>query len=172
MQAKRPLTPFLMKKSTLLLKDIHLKPSQIHKFRGFIGNLFRDYDLIHNHDPVTDADIAVFDKAMISAIPFCRTRSKIGQTPRLYLRVELANSTTFLKDLREPLRFVSDDDFRVRGIDEFKVDINGLVKYLSEFEAKIEKLHYWKDENLQLEGWDKLENVFSDKMNLVDPTQE
>ncbi|MCK4789739.1 MAG: DNA repair protein, partial [Desulfobacteraceae bacterium] len=49
-----------MKKSTLLLKDIHLKPSQIHKFRGFIGNLFRDYDLIHNHDPVTDADIAVF----------------------------------------------------------------------------------------------------------------
>ena len=42
-----------MKKATLLLKDIRLKPSQIHKFRGFIGNLFRDYDLLHNHDPVT-----------------------------------------------------------------------------------------------------------------------
>jgi len=42
-----------MKKSTLLLKDICLKPSQIHKIRGFIGNLFRDYDLIHNHDVAT-----------------------------------------------------------------------------------------------------------------------
>lgn len=42
-----------MKKSTLLLKDICLNPSQIHKFRGFIGNLFRDYDMLHNHDPIT-----------------------------------------------------------------------------------------------------------------------
>ena len=42
-----------MKKATLLLKDIRLKPSHIHKFRGFIGNLFRGYDLLHNHDPVT-----------------------------------------------------------------------------------------------------------------------
>jgi len=42
-----------MKKSTILFKNIRLKPAQIHKFRGFIGNLFRDYDLIHNHDVAT-----------------------------------------------------------------------------------------------------------------------
>jgi len=146
-------------------KDYRVKYSLIAFNGGVNANTAK-------HTELSDADMMVFDKAMISAIPFCRTRSKIGQTPRLYLRVELANSTTFLKDLREPLRFMSDDDFRVRGIDEFKVDINGLVKYLSEFEDKIEKLHYWKDEAFQLEGWDKLENVFSDKMNLVDPTQE
>jgi hypothetical protein len=39
-----------MKKSTLLLNNINLKPSQIHKFRGFVGNAFKDHDLIHNHD--------------------------------------------------------------------------------------------------------------------------
>ena len=39
-----------MKKSTLLLSDIKLRPSQIHKFRGFVGNVFKDHDLIHNHD--------------------------------------------------------------------------------------------------------------------------
>jgi len=39
-----------MKKSTLLLNNIYLKPSQIHKFRGFVGNAFKDHDLIHNHD--------------------------------------------------------------------------------------------------------------------------
>lgn len=39
-----------MKTSILSLNDINLKASQIHKFRGFIGNLFKTHDLIHNHD--------------------------------------------------------------------------------------------------------------------------
>lgn len=41
----------------LVLNNIRLRPSQVHKFRGFIGNLFRDYDLIHNHDPKTGKPI-------------------------------------------------------------------------------------------------------------------
>lgn len=39
-----------MRKTTLLLNHINLKPSQIHKLRGFVGNVFNDHDLIHNHD--------------------------------------------------------------------------------------------------------------------------
>jgi hypothetical protein len=39
-----------MKRAILFLNHIKLIPSQIHKFRGFLGNLFKDYDLIHNHD--------------------------------------------------------------------------------------------------------------------------
>jgi len=46
-----------MKKSTLLLNNIYLKPSQIHKFRGFIGNFFKNHDLIHNHDLKTGKPI-------------------------------------------------------------------------------------------------------------------
>ncbi len=42
-----------MKKSTLLLNNITLRPDQIHKFRGFVGNLFKEHDLIHNHDTET-----------------------------------------------------------------------------------------------------------------------
>ncbi len=33
-----------------MLNNINLLPSQIHKFRGFVGNAFKDHDLIHNHD--------------------------------------------------------------------------------------------------------------------------
>ncbi len=39
-----------MKKSTLLINNVRLRPDQIHKFRGFVGNLFKEHDLIHNHD--------------------------------------------------------------------------------------------------------------------------
>ena len=41
----------------MLLNNIHLKPSQVHKFRGFVGNIFRDHDLIHNHDLKTGKPI-------------------------------------------------------------------------------------------------------------------
>jgi hypothetical protein len=43
----------VMKKSTILLSHLKLKPSQIHKLRGFVGNLFKDEDLIHNHNTGT-----------------------------------------------------------------------------------------------------------------------
>ena len=39
-----------MKKAILKLSNIPLKPHQIHKLRGFVGNLFKEHDLIHNHD--------------------------------------------------------------------------------------------------------------------------
>lgn len=42
-----------IKKSTLLLSNLKLNPSQTHKFRGFVGHLFKDEDLIHNHDSQT-----------------------------------------------------------------------------------------------------------------------
>lgn len=46
-----------MKKATLMFNNIKLNPSQIHKFRGYVGNVFIDNDLIHNHDPKTGKHI-------------------------------------------------------------------------------------------------------------------
>jgi len=39
-----------MKKATLSFSNVILRASHIHKFRGFVGNFFKDYNLIHNHD--------------------------------------------------------------------------------------------------------------------------
>jgi hypothetical protein len=47
----------MLKKATLTFPNIQVDPSQIHKFRGYIGNLFQEYDLIHNHDPETGKTI-------------------------------------------------------------------------------------------------------------------
>ena len=46
-----------IKKATLKLSNIHLKPQQVHKFRGFVGNLFKDHDLVHNHNQETGKHI-------------------------------------------------------------------------------------------------------------------
>ena len=39
-----------MEKATLSFSNVNLRASQIHKFRGFVGNAFKNHDLIHNHD--------------------------------------------------------------------------------------------------------------------------
>ena len=46
-----------MKKATLSFSNVNLRVSQIHKFRGFIGNVFKNHDLIHNHDLKTGKPI-------------------------------------------------------------------------------------------------------------------
>jgi Cas6b C-terminal domain/Cas6b N-terminal domain len=46
-----------MKKAILYFNDIKLNHSQIHKFRGYVGNVFSEHDLIHNHDRQTGKSI-------------------------------------------------------------------------------------------------------------------
>lgn len=44
-------------KSEYRFPEVRIYPNQIHKFRGFVGETFKDYDLIHNHDPETGKPI-------------------------------------------------------------------------------------------------------------------
>jgi len=46
-----------MKKAILYFNNIKLNPSQIHKLRGYVGNIFAEHDLIHNHDRQTGKSI-------------------------------------------------------------------------------------------------------------------
>jgi len=146
-------------------KDYRVKYSVIAFHGGINANTAKETEL-------SDKDIGIFDKAMINAIPFCRTRSKIGQTPRLYLRVEFSDNKTFLNDLREYIKFVSEDELTIRSIDDFKIDIITLAEYLKDFSGKIKTVHYWKDDKLQVNGWDKLEQNFTSKLNEINPLEE
>ena len=104
-----------MKKSTLLLKDIRLKPSQTHKFRGFIGNLFRDYDLIHNHDPITGKLIyryPLIQFKLINGIPtiIAVTDKAVDLFSLLFIKL---NEVT-IDDLRIP---VFEKDLNIENVD-------------------------------------------------------
>lgn len=69
-----------MKKSTLLLNNLKLNPSQIHKFRGFVGNLFRNEDLIHNHN--TDTGQSIYRYPLIQFKLIHRTPAIIAITEK------------------------------------------------------------------------------------------
>lgn len=109
---------------------------------------------------LADADLIEFDEAMIRAIPFCKTRSKEGQTPRLYIRVELKDNITVLKDLREYVKvnYSVDghkvDEHKVRNIDEVNIDLSELKTYLDKQKSKIGKIYVWKDDKINIKGFD------------------
>lgn len=111
---------------------------------------------------MTDNDLALLDEAMLKAIPFARTRSKIGQFPRLYMRVEMKDKMSFLKDLRPMIKFcplakLADSPHLIRSIKDYQLDMGELVAYLNGKKDMISNMQLWVDEELQLINLDKLE---------------
>lgn len=87
-------------------------------------------------------DIKTLDNALIEAIPSeATTRSKLGQTPRLLIRVEYREGT-YIGDLRRYLSLKAKNGFNlesIRDINEFELDIDELYKI---FELNIERIDY------------------------------
>lgn len=94
-------------------------------------------------------DVQLLDKAMRYAIAEQATRSKIGQYPRLYIRVEYNDDETVLGDLRYYIK-LNEKEQNIRDISEVSLDISKLVSFLKENESSVKAVHYFADENLEL----------------------
>ncbi|MDD4896848.1 MAG: type I CRISPR-associated protein Cas7, partial [Atribacterota bacterium] len=155
------------------------------KSAGAMGKDYRlSYSLIAFHGIVssgrgvqtnlTDDDIKLFDEAMINAIPLeATTRSKMGQCPRLYIRIEYNNSEFFLGDLRDDLKIVNIDNEEIKFEDtanfkscnDYKLDLSDLTKKIMGHDYKIDKIHFWKHRDFCITGW----NVNEDKLMVLNP---
>jgi len=98
-------------------------------------------------------DLEMFDEAMLKSIPLCKTRSKIGQYPRLYIRIE-TEKNVILKDLREFIYLEKNEN--LISIDDVKLDILELMSYLKKNKNLIKKLLIWKDQKLKIYESDKI----------------
>lgn len=140
-------------------KDFRVKYSLIAFSGGINANVAEKTKL-------SDDDIDLFDQAMVKAIPFSRTRSKTGQTPRLYLRVEASDNKSILKDLREYLSL----DYKVaehelREIGQLTLNIEKMTEYLAD--KPISKIVYWKDDLIEIKGWNLLQEKYKEKMQAL-----
>jgi len=94
-------------------------------------------------------DLNLLDDALKHAIPNLVTRSKIGQYPRLYMRVEYVDKETILGDFRDYIELKTTVD-SIRDINECSLEIAKLVDLLNENKNKIKNVHYFIDERLEL----------------------
>jgi len=147
-------------------KDFRVKYSLIAFSGGINAHVAKDTNL-------SEQDVKTFDQAMIKAIPLNRTRSKIGQTPRFYLRVELNTPDVVLKDLREYLglhyKTENENKYLAREINDLSLDIGKLFAYLKENTGFIAHIRYWRDDSLVIDSWDEFAAYFKDKISLLDP---
>ena len=124
------------------------------------------------HTRLTDEDVAALDRAMLEAIPNEATsRSKIGQLPRLYLRVEYEDDArSRLGDLREdvaPKHKEGKGLDALRDVRDYRLDAEALVERLSAREAQIKavSLHVNPDLDTSLEA--DLSGVLGDRLKVL-----
>lgn len=113
---------------------------------------------------LTERDVLLLDHSLIEALPLlATTRSKLGQTPRLYLRVQYRDDRTLLGDLRAGLSLKREEG--LEGIDDVELDFTGLVRQLKRAEDRIEKVVFWRHPDFSPgEGLeDALKGTFGDR---------
>lgn len=123
-------------------KDFRVKYSLISFFGVISGNRAEKTRL-------AEEDVNFLDKAMRYAIPNLATRSKIGQYPRLYMRVEYIDNKTMLGDFRNLISLKEKVEY-IRDIEECELDITKLVEKLENEKNRINKIYFFHDENLEL----------------------
>lgn len=105
------------------------------------------------HTKLSDTGINLLEESLIKAIPLQATRSKIGQYPRLLIRVEYTDNETFIGDLRRYVKAESVNvkeikENQIREINQIKLKMEGLIEELKNNKEKIAKIHYWQDKEL------------------------
>lgn len=123
-------------------KDFRVKYSLI-AFSGVISGKRAE------RTKLKDEDLILLDEVMKHAIPNLATRSKIGQYPRLYIRVEYKDSETILGDYRDYIE-LKENVSNIRDINECSLLLDGLVDLFEVNKEKISKIYYFADQNLEL----------------------
>ncbi|AGB03159.1 CRISPR-associated protein Cas7/Csh2, subtype I-B/HMARI [Methanoregula formicica SMSP] len=122
--------------------------------QGAMGKDYRvDYSLIAfhgiisakraEHTSLTDKDIELFDQAIVNSIPLMATRTKIGQYPRLYLRIEYNSPEFFLGDLRKYISISHDPKIPIRYVSDYTLDVSKLKTLLEDNKDKIKSIKWW-----------------------------
>ncbi|KPA09089.1 DNA repair protein, partial [Candidatus Magnetomorum sp. HK-1] len=94
----------MLKKATLFFPHVRLQPSQIHKFRGYIGRLFQEYDIIHNHDLETGRTIyryPLIQFKLIDNIPVIIAIT--DEAVRIFTEIFMEMNEIIIQDTRIPV---------------------------------------------------------------------
>jgi CRISPR-associated protein Csh2 len=87
-----------------------------------------------------ESDVKILDNVLWDALKLgATTRTKIGQTPHLYLRVEYKDKETLIGDLRHYI----DKEYKeqVRNLSDIKLKYSGLLEKLKENASRIERVY-------------------------------
>jgi len=126
-------------------REEYVVPYVLIAFYGVVN------DLAAKDTGLRDEDIGKMYKAMWFGTKNLITRSKMEQTPRLLLIVEYKDGVKFHHgELDYLVRVESEkDDFELRDVTDFKLQVGDLIDSLSTIKEKIEKIRFAVDKRLK-----------------------
>jgi len=128
-------------------KDYRIKSATI----GFDGSISAGNA---EHTGMTTEDLDLFDEAMEYGIIMSKSRSKRGQFPLVYMRLEYNDGVSFFsRDLTEFVEQKEDGQ-----------DYSELMEYLSEIEDKVKTVYLVYDKRYFAQNINPLENIFGERL--------
>lgn len=101
---------------------------------------------------LTQADVERLDTLCWRALKNQTTsRSKLGQEPRLYMRVEYEEGNYHVGGLHEMLDLAEESNDSLRSIDDVVVDATALVEALNRVSERVKTIHTVGDDRLTVE---------------------
>jgi len=89
---------------------------------------------------MSEEDLKLFDNLLWTSLQVQpTTRSKIGEMPHLYLRIEYADADTVVGDLRKHIKVEAVEP--VRGLEDLKISFDGLAEHVKRNIGKISKIY-------------------------------
>jgi len=117
---------------------------------------------------LTDEDLNKMTKAMWYGVKESTdviSRSKFGHMPRLLIEIVYKEGEKFhIGELNKRVSINKKpenlDDFAIRDVEEFELDLSKLKEAVQKYKDKIEKVYYAVDDRLKLAKGSELEEVF------------
>ncbi|QTA37933.1 type I-B CRISPR-associated protein Cas7/Csh2 [Thermosipho ferrireducens] len=100
------------------------------------------------HTKLTYSDVEKLDEAVIKSLKLLTsTRSKVGQTPRFYLRIQYKDAETLFGDLRDLVITEEKGEHLPAKPGDVELSFEPLIDYIYQNKETIEKIVYWQDAN-------------------------
>lgn len=142
--------------SQATFRQEYIVPYSFICFHGIIN------ETAAKHTQLKENDVQELLEAMWNGTKNLISRSKFGQMPRFLLKVTYKESGFFIGDLDNKVKLTGyENDYSIRSIKDFKLDLTDLLNCFEEYKDKIEVIYYQKDPNLVVVGeipdnWEKM----------------
>ena len=136
-------------------REEYILPYSFICFHGIINETAAKYTKL------TESDVNELMDALWNGTKNLISRSKFGQMPRFLLKVTYKEPGFFIGDLDKKLKLTDyENDFAIRSIKDFKLNIEELKKAFDDNKEHIEKIEYKVDSDLKLnlpEDWKEMQ---------------
>ncbi|SDC86059.1 MULTISPECIES: type I-B CRISPR-associated protein Cas7/Csh2 [unclassified Candidatus Frackibacter] len=124
-------------KSKKTFREEYVVPYSLIGFYGIVNeNAAKETNL-------SEDDVELLIEGMWKGTKNLITRSKMGQTPRLLLKVNYSEENFFIGELKEYINLATDKrEEEIRDVSDYKLDITALVDILEINKDKVDSIDY------------------------------